>query len=82
MYQQMVGIKLPGKQAAVKIKHAKLRTRTYKLSDGYGLFLKVRPDGSKYWRLTYRFHNKQKILSLGVYPAKADSRLVEVRVCY
>lgn len=39
-----------------------------KLSDGYGLSLWVYPNGSKYWRLAYRFDGKQKTLALGVYP--------------
>ncbi len=39
-----------------------------KLYDGYGLFLWVYEDGRKYWRLRYRLHGKEKLLSLGVYP--------------
>lgn len=39
-----------------------------KLSDGYGLSLWVMPNSSKYWRLAYRFNDKQKTLALGVYP--------------
>ena len=79
----MVGIKLPGKLTAVKVKHAKSRTRTYKLSDGYGLFLEIRPSGSKYWRLAYRFQNRQKTLALGVYPVvtleKAREKTLEAK---
>jgi len=64
----MSGIKLPGTLTAVKVKQAKPRTRVYKLSDGHGLYLEIRPNGSKYWRLAYRFQKKQKTLALGVYP--------------
>lgn len=39
-----------------------------KLFDGEGLFLLVKPDGSKYWRLKFRFGGKEKLLALGVYP--------------
>lgn len=39
-----------------------------KLSDGGGLFLLVKPNGAKYWRLNYRHLDKQKTLALGVYP--------------
>jgi len=42
--------------------------RPYKLSDGGGLFLLVHPNGSRYWRMAYRFGGKQKLLALGVYP--------------
>ncbi len=40
----------------------------YKISDGRGLYLHIMPNGSKYWRLKYRFWGKEKILALGVYP--------------
>ena len=37
-------------------------------SDGNGLRLLVKSNGSKYWRMNYRYHNKQKTLAIGVYP--------------
>jgi integrase len=67
-YQQMAKITLPGKLSAVKVKQAKPTSKTFKLADGHGLYLEIRPNGSKYWRLAYRFHKKQKTLALGVYP--------------
>ena len=53
----------------VKCRNAKEKISPYKLSDGGGLYLLVRPDGAKYWRLAYRWHSKQRTLALGVYPA-------------
>jgi hypothetical protein len=47
---------------------AKPRPKTYKLSDAHGLYLEVAPNGSRYWRLKYRFDGKEKRLALGVYP--------------
>ncbi|GAB2198400.1 tyrosine-type recombinase/integrase [Sessilibacter sp. MAH4] len=38
------------------------------LSDSNGLRLLVKTNGSKYWRLKYRFLGKQKTLAIGVYP--------------
>lgn len=38
-----------------------------KFSDGNGLYLHVRAAG-KYWRLNYRYANKQQTMALGVYP--------------
>ena len=32
------------------------------------MFLEIAPNGSKYWRLAYRFGGKQKLLAIGVYP--------------
>jgi len=36
----------------------------------------VHPNGSKYWQLGYRFNGKQKVFSIGGYPAVslADAR--------
>ncbi len=39
-----------------------------KLFDGGGLFLELRPNGVKLWRLKYRFAGKEKLLALGAYP--------------
>ncbi len=55
----------------IKIKAAKVPEgkSQVKLTDGKGLFLLVKNNGSKYWRMNYRFYGKQKTLALGVYPA-------------
>lgn len=53
---------------AKKVDNAKGKEKTYKLSDGGGLYLQVEPNGSRYWRLKYRFGGKEKRLSFGVYP--------------
>jgi len=42
-------------------------TAGQKHSDGQGLYLHVKEPG-KYWRLSYRFDGKQKLLALGTYP--------------
>lgn len=39
-----------------------------KLSDGGGLYLLIHPNGGKYWRMNYRFGNRQCTLALGIYP--------------
>ncbi|MTI08705.1 tyrosine-type recombinase/integrase [Curvivirga aplysinae] len=51
-----------------KIKAAKPKEKTYKVADGQGMYLEITPAGSKYWRLKYRIHNKEKRISFGVYP--------------
>ena len=50
------------------IRNAKPKDKQWKLSDKKGLFVLVHPNGSKYWRMKYRFAGKEKMLSLGVYP--------------
>lgn len=49
-------------------KQARPKIKPYKLSDEKGMYLEVMPNGSKYWRLKYRFLDKEKRLALGVYP--------------
>lgn len=44
------------------------REKTYKKFDGEGLYLEIKPNGSKLWRLKYRFAGKEKRLSFGPYP--------------
>lgn len=62
---------------------AKPRAKTYRLSDGNGLYLEVAPNGSRYWRLKYRFNGKENRLALGVYPvvtlAKAREDTLEAK---
>jgi len=50
------------------VMNAKPDTKQRKLADEKGLFLLVHPNGSKYWRLKYRFGGREKLLALGVYP--------------
>ncbi len=52
----------------VQIKNDQSKDKHYKLSDGKGLYLLVHNNGSKYWRIAYRFEGKQKDLAIGVYP--------------
>ena len=52
----------------ITCKNAKPKEKPYKMTDGHGMFLYVMPNGSKYWRLKYRFGGKEKRLAMGVYP--------------
>ncbi|CNI45382.1 integrase family protein [Yersinia frederiksenii] len=62
---------------ARQIDTAKPKEKEYKLTDGGGLYLLVKPNGAKYWRFKYRVLGKEKKLSIGVYPdiSLADARL-------
>ncbi len=51
-----------------QIRAASPREKSYKLSDGLGLYLEVMPNGSKLWRMKYRFDGKEKRISFGGYP--------------
>ena len=48
--------------------NAKPKDKAYKISDGGGMYLLVKNNGGKYWRMKYRISGKEKVLSLGVYP--------------
>lgn len=50
------------------LRSAKPKSDQYKLHDTGGLFVIVKPSGSKLWRLKYRFLGKEQQLSLGRYP--------------
>ncbi len=51
-----------------QIENLKPKEKDYKVSDGEGMFLLIKKNGSKYWRMKYRFLGKEKTLSFGVYP--------------
>jgi integrase len=52
-----------------KIRQAKPGPRPYRLFDGGGLWLEVRPSGGKLWRLKYRHGGREQRLALGAWPA-------------
>ena len=60
----------------IKAKTAKPKEKAYKLADGGGLYLLIKPNGGKYWRMKYRIEGKEKLLTFGVYPdvSLADAR--------
>jgi integrase len=51
-----------------EIRQAKPREREWKLSDGGGLYLLIRPNGSKLWKLKFRVNGREQKLSFGAYP--------------
>lgn len=50
------------------IRKFKPGTAPIKLTDGMGLYVHVATTGGKWWRYTYRFNGKQKLMALGTYP--------------
>ena len=51
-----------------KIRQARPQDRPYKLTDSHGLYVEVKPNGSKLWRYRYRIAGKENIYALGQYP--------------
>lgn len=52
----------------LEVRYTERRCKPFKLFDGGGLYLLVKPNGSKLWRLKYRFDGKENVLALGQYP--------------
>ncbi|MEO8400930.1 MAG: integrase arm-type DNA-binding domain-containing protein [Gammaproteobacteria bacterium] len=63
----------------LQVKNAKPREKAYKLTDEKGLYLLVNPNGSKLWKLKYRFAGIEKKLSLGSFPTVSISAARETR---
>jgi integrase len=52
----------------VKVRNAKPQDKDYRLTDGHGLHLFVRINGTKLWRWRYEVDGKEKLMSFGAYP--------------
>lgn len=51
-----------------KLRTLKPKEKVYRLGDSAGLYIEVAINGSRYWRMKYRFLGKEKRLAFGVYP--------------
>jgi len=58
---------MPLTDTAIRV--AKPTESQQKLFDGSGLYLLIFPSGSKVWRFKYHFQGREKLISLGQYPA-------------
>jgi integrase len=56
---------MAGKLTELQVKNAKPGAAKYTKAAGHGLTLIVMPDGSKYWRLRYRFGGKARMIAVG-----------------
>lgn len=55
------------------------KDRPYKVGVGAGLYLEIKPNGSKLWRLKYRFAGKENKLSLGAFPSVSLEQASQAR---
>ena len=55
-------------KADTTIRNTKPMDATLRLNDGDGLYLLVKPNGARWWRLDYSIGGNRKTLSIGVYP--------------
>lgn len=49
------------------IRNAKKADKPYKLTDGGGLYVEIRPTGTKLWRYRYKIAGKENVFALGEY---------------
>jgi hypothetical protein len=52
----------------VAVRQSKPAETPYKLFDGNGLFLLVKPNGSRLWRFKHRSQGRENLMALGAYP--------------
>src|SRR5437868_6979426 len=62
-----------------RLKATRPGTRPRKIFDGGGLYLLVKPNGARLWRLKYQFTGVEKLLALGSYPEVPLRRAREKR---
>ena len=53
---------------ATQCKAAKSGEKNYRLNDGGGLYLLIKPSGSKLWRMKYTVNGKTKLAPFGKFP--------------
>ena len=62
-----------------KLKAIRVSSAPQKISYGGGLYLLVKPNGAKLWRLKYRYAGVERLLALGAYPEVSLRRTREKR---
>ena len=63
----------------LQIRNAKPLEQDYRMQDGEGLYILIRPNGSKLWRYNYSFENKKYVYPFGKYP---DISLEKARILH
>lgn len=66
-----------------RIRSANSTDRDWKLSDGGGLFLLVKPTGGNLWRWKYRLQGKESLFAIGGFPqvSLAEARAARESAC-
>ena len=55
-------------KAKIDPNQLEIKSKPYKVGVGGSMYIHIMPNGSKYWRMAYRFHEKQKTFAIGTYP--------------
>ena len=49
----------------IQCRNAEPRDKPYKLTDGKGLYLEVKPNGVKAWRYRFKLYGKANVFAIG-----------------
>jgi integrase len=72
---------IPALLTDTQIRNCKTGEKPVKLTDAGGLYIEVRPRGSKLWRYRYRIAGKENVFALGVYAKEPSGETaIEKRV--
>ena len=52
------------------IKALKPKDKTYQMREGKGFGIRIFPSGEKTWFFAYKFHGRQRMMKLGIFPEK------------
>ena len=63
----------------LQLRRAKPAAKAYKITDGAGLYIEVRPTGARLWRYRYRIAGKENAFALGEYPEMTLAAAREAR---
>lgn len=56
----------------ITIQNLRPKAKPYRIADGMGLWLEVRPSGGKFWRYRYKIEGKENIFTIGEFLQPAD----------
>lgn len=59
---------MPARLTDSHARNARAKAKPYKLTDGNGLFLLVKPNGKRCWRFRYRIDGVENLFAVGDYP--------------
>jgi hypothetical protein len=64
-----------------RIRNTKPTDKSVKLADTNGLYLEVKPSGSKLWRYRYKINGKENVFAIGEYPTVglSDARAERIK---
>jgi integrase len=63
----------------LQLRRAKPEAKAYKITDGAGLYIEVKPTGARLWRYRYRIAGKENAFALGEYPEMTLAAASEAR---